>query len=443
MAAQEVEGVMVPVEATATAVATAGASVPSLQGPTVPPKAELMALFKATTLRVREDQKDLQIAEDQRLTARTADEKELHAFNVEFALETLTNNKRRLAQLREQLYATPSRTSSVPVSPDTVEGSPEKQQPQSTVASQMDGNRNDQAKPPPCNTPLGVDPTANVEQATELPTIACQSPIPGTDDSWRTVASSEISTPGEKPKELAAAEPDLSRELELATDPKLNPDAVRDRQKVEHEGETLNRDHAGEDQGQDVSVKELTIAIAVDLVIRQIDSGRMLLIQHGEMRSATLLSLQTEVTLRTGKFHQVCIATSQTYSDVDSLLTDIGLAREPGSLVTQIADRMGCRIAEWNDGGMVMRPLLYVTIQDIGRRTITLPGVPKHCLDVRVHPRPLWLGLTDDVKQLRYEGDVHRELAHLQQYHGDNTPVPRRKTKKNSLLDTYRAGAST
>eukprot|EP01052_Picozoa_sp_SAG31_P042292 SAG31_NODE_6675_length_1930_cov_2.353905_4_plen_50_part_01 len=33
--------------------------------------------------------------------------------------------------------------------PDTVEGSPEKQQPQSTVASQMDGNRNDQAKPPP------------------------------------------------------------------------------------------------------------------------------------------------------------------------------------------------------------------------------------------------------------------------------------------------------
>eukprot|EP01052_Picozoa_sp_SAG31_P063738 SAG31_NODE_22653_length_520_cov_1.897862_1_plen_120_part_00 len=88
MAAQEVEGVMVPVEATATAVATTGASVPSSQGPTVPPKAELMALFKATTLRVKEDLKDLQIAEDQKLTAQTADEKELHVFNVEFALET-------------------------------------------------------------------------------------------------------------------------------------------------------------------------------------------------------------------------------------------------------------------------------------------------------------------------------------------------------------------
>eukprot|EP01052_Picozoa_sp_SAG31_P019689 SAG31_NODE_1447_length_8308_cov_58.914881_1_plen_296_part_00 len=285
-----------------------------------------MALFKAAALRVEEKEKDLQIAEVQRGRAKTAEEKELHALNVELALGSLKNTERRLAQLREQLYTALSGTSTVNVSHDTVEGSPEKQQPQSTVASQMDGNRNDQAKPPP----LGVDHTANVEQATELPTIACQSPIPGTDESWRTVASDEVSTPGGKPKELAAAEPDLSRELELATDSKLNPDAVRNRQKVEHEGETLNRDHAGEDQRQDASVKELTTAITVDLVIRQIDSGRMLLIQHGEMRSATLLSLQTEVTLRTGKFHQVCIATPQTYSDVDSLLTDIGLARAPG-----------------------------------------------------------------------------------------------------------------
>eukprot|EP01052_Picozoa_sp_SAG31_P074336 SAG31_NODE_33448_length_343_cov_3.348361_1_plen_38_part_10 len=38
MAAQEVEGVMVPVEATATAVATTGASEPSSQGLTVLPK---------------------------------------------------------------------------------------------------------------------------------------------------------------------------------------------------------------------------------------------------------------------------------------------------------------------------------------------------------------------------------------------------------------------
>ena len=118
----------------------------------------------------------------------------------------------------------------------------------------------------------------------------CQSPIQPViqeaDDSWNTVASAEISTPGEKPNELAAAEPDLSRELELATDSKLNPDAVRYRQKVEHEGGTLNRDHAGEDQRQGVSVKELTTAITVDLVIRQIDSGRMLLRADGRLRQS-------------------------------------------------------------------------------------------------------------------------------------------------------------
>ena len=89
------------------------------------------------------------------------------------------------------------------------------------------------------------------------------------------------------------------------------------------------------------------------------------------------------MTLRTGKFHQVCIATPQTYSDVDSLLTDIGLAREPGSLVTQIADRMGCRITEEE---MVMRHLLYVTITDIGRQTVTLPGVPTRCVDAHQCP---------------------------------------------------------
>eukprot|EP01052_Picozoa_sp_SAG31_P002726 SAG31_NODE_98_length_25640_cov_9.936744_10_plen_177_part_00 len=149
MAAQEVEGVMVPVEATATAVATTGASAPSSQGLTVLPKAEVMALFKAAALRVDEKEKDLQIAEVQRGRAKTAVEKELHALNVELALKSLKNNERRLAQLREQLYTALSETSTVNVSPDTVEGSPEKQQPQSTVASQMDGNRNDQAKPPP------------------------------------------------------------------------------------------------------------------------------------------------------------------------------------------------------------------------------------------------------------------------------------------------------
>eukprot|EP01052_Picozoa_sp_SAG31_P004692 SAG31_NODE_197_length_20660_cov_8.861368_16_plen_142_part_00 len=54
-------------------------------------------------------------------------------------------------------------------------------------------------------------------------------------------------------------------------------------------------------------------------------NGRMPLIQHGVMRSVTLPCMQTEVTLRTGSIHQVCIATKQTYSEVDGFLTAYGL----------------------------------------------------------------------------------------------------------------------